>query len=157
MGKKVRRVRFLGRTLLIIYLVLAIYFMFFAEMLDRTMVSTGYRYNLTFFKEINRFWAMRNDYGWHVTLVNLVGNVVCFMPFGFLLPTITKSKMFKNVVVVTFYAMMFSMLIEVAQLISRVGAFDVDDILLNTIGGLLGYIIYITLKVIMRKRSSKRK
>lgn len=153
MSKSVRRVRYLGRTLFVLYLMLALYFMFFSEMLDRTMVSEGYRYNLTFFKEIKRFWEMRNSYGWHVTIVNLVGNVVCFMPFGFLLPTVTKNRVFKNIICVTFMATMFSMVIETAQLISKVGAFDVDDMLLNTLGGVLGYIFYKSLKVIMNKHN----
>ena len=126
--------------------------MFFSEMLDRTMVNNEYRYNLTFFKEIKRFWDMRYAYGWHVTLVNLVGNVVCFMPFGFLLPTVTHNKAFKNIVSVTIMATMFSMIIETAQLITKVGAFDVDDMLLNATGGLLGYIIYKTLKMIVHKK-----
>lgn len=114
--------------------------MFFSETLDRTMVSDEYRYNLTLFKEINRFWNMRHTYGWNVTIVNLLGNIVCFMPFGFLLPTISKNKVLKNFVSVTLLAMIFSLCIETAQLVMKVGAFDVDDILLNTIGGLLGYI-----------------
>lgn len=114
--------------------------MFFSETLDRTMVSDEYRYNLTLFKEITRFWNMRHTYGWHITIVNLLGNVVCFMPFGFLLPTISKKKVFKNFLSVTFMAMLFSIGIETAQLLTKVGAFDVDDIFLNTVGGLLGYI-----------------
>lgn len=114
--------------------------MFFSETLDRTMVSDEYRYNLTLFKEINRFWNMRYTYGWDVTIVNLLGNVVCFMPFGFLLPTVSKKKIFKNFLSVTLMAMLFSLGIETAQLLMKVGAFDVDDIFLNTVGGLVGYI-----------------
>ena len=141
MTKTGRKVRFWGRVLFIVYMILALYFMFFSETLDRTMVSDRYRYNLTLFKEIKRFWEMRDSYGWSVTLINLLGNIVCFMPFGFLLPTISRKKVFKNVVSVTFLAMVFSMFIETAQLVTKVGAFDVDDILLNTIGGLAGYIV----------------
>ena len=37
-------------------------------------------------------------------------------------------------------AMLFSLGIETAQLLMKVGAFDVDDIFLNTVGGLAGYI-----------------
>lgn len=107
------------------------------------MISDEYRYNLKLFAEIERFWGMRKDpnYGWGVTLVNLFGNVICFMPFGFLFPTISKSKVIKNVISVTILAMLFSLLIETAQLITKVGAFDVDDIFLNTVGGFLGYIV----------------
>ncbi len=141
MKKTARKVRFCGRVLFVIYLLLALYFMFFSETLDRTMISDEYRYNLTLFKEIKRFWEMRHAYGWHITIVNLLGNVVCFMPFGFLLPTVSRRKVFKNIVSVTLLTMLFSMLIETAQLVTKVGAFDVDDILLNTIGGLLGYIV----------------
>ena len=140
MNKTDRKVRICGRLLFVLYMILALYFMFFSETLDRTLVSDEYRYNLTLFKEISRFWNMRYTYGWHITIVNLLGNVVCFMPFGFLLPTISKKKIFKNFLSVTVMAMCFSIFIETAQLLTKVGAFDVDDIFLNTIGGLLGYI-----------------
>lgn len=140
MTKATRKVRIFGRIFFVAYMILALYFMFFSETLDRTMVSDQYRYNLTLFKEITRFWNMRHTYGWNITIINLLGNVVCFMPFGFLLPMVSKRSVFKNFLSVTFLAMFFSIGIETAQLVTKVGAFDVDDIFLNTIGGLLGYI-----------------
>ena len=140
MTKATRKVRIFGRIFFVAYMILALYFMFFSETLDRTMVSDQYRYNLTLFKEITRFWNMRHTYGWNITIINLLGNVVCFMPFGFLLPMVSKRGVFKNFLSVTFLAMLFSIGIETAQLVTKVGAFDVDDIFLNTIGGLLGYI-----------------
>ena len=140
MTKATRKVRIFGRIFFVAYMILALYFMFFSETLDITMVSDQYRYNLTLFKEITRFWNMRHTYGWNITIINLLGNVVCFMPFGFLLPMVSKRSVFKNFLSVTFLAMLFSIGIETAQLVTKVGAFDVDDIFLNTIGGLLGYI-----------------
>lgn len=140
MTKATRKVRIFGRIFFVAYMILALYFMLFSETLDRTMVSDQYRYNLTLFKEITRFWNMRHTYGWNITIINLLGNVVCFMPFGFLLPMVSKRSVFKNFFSVTFLAMLFSIGIETAQLVTKVGAFDVDDIFLNTIGGLLGYI-----------------
>lgn len=74
-------------------------------------------------------------------MINIVGNVVCFMPFGFLLPTISKSKIVKNVVGVFFCTVLFTTAIETIQLVTKVGAFDIDDIILNTIGGILGYLV----------------
>lgn len=141
MKKADRWVRLCGRILFVLYLILALYFMFFSETLDRTMVSDEYRYNLVLFKEIKRFWEMRYTYGWHITLINLLGNIVCFMPFGFLIPTISKKKIFKNIISVTLLAMLFSVFIETAQLLTKVGAFDVDDIFLNTLGGMAGYVV----------------
>ena len=140
MTKPTRKVRIFGRIFFVAYMILELYVMFFSETLDRTMVSDQYRYNLTLFKEITRFWNMRHTYGWNITIINLLGNVVCFMPFGFLLPMVSKRSVFKNFLSVTFLAMLFSIGIETAQLVTKVGAFDVDDIFLNTIGGLLGYI-----------------
>ena len=140
MTKATRKVRIFRRIFFVAYMILALYFMFFSETLDRTMVSDQYRYNLTLFKEITRFWNMRHTYGWNITIINLLGNVVCFMPFGFLLPMVSKRSVFKNFLSVTFLAMLFSIGIETAQLVTKVGAFDVDDIFLNTIGGLFGYI-----------------
>lgn len=141
MSKTKRIVRIWGRMNFVLYMVFTLYIMFFSESLDRTNVGDSYRYNLTLFKEISRFWNMRYTYGWHVTIVNLLGNVVCFIPFGFLLPTLSKKKLFKNFLSVTFMAMLFSIGIETAQLLMKVGAFDVDDIFLNTLGGFMGYIL----------------
>jgi glycopeptide antibiotics resistance protein len=42
-----------------------------------------------------------------------------------------------------FLSMFFSVSIEVIQLIFMVGIFDVDDILMNTAGGLIGYLFFI--------------
>lgn len=141
MTKTQKRIRLFGRILFILYLALALYVMFFSESLDREMVSENYRYNVTLFKEIKRFWNMRTTYGWDVTIINLAGNVICFMPFGFLLPTISRKPICKNIITVTALAMLFSVGIETVQFITKVGAFDIDDIFLNTIGGFLGYIV----------------
>ena len=103
MTKTQKRIRLWGRILFILYLLCALYVMFFSESLDRELVSDTYRYNLTLFKEIKRFWNMRYTYGWNVTLINLVGNVVCCLPFGFLLPTISRKPIFKNIITVTIW------------------------------------------------------
>lgn len=141
MAKKKKQVRFFGRTLFILYMVLAVYFLFFSDMLDRTMISDKYRYNLEPFAEIKRFWINREQLGLKSIMINIVGNVVCFMPFGFLLPTLSKKKVVKNVVGVFVITLLFTLSIETIQLITKVGAFDVDDILLNTVGGVLGYLV----------------
>ncbi len=121
------------------------------------MVSDEYRYNLVLFNEIKRFWSMKEAYGWGITVVNLLGNIVCFMPFGFLLPTISKKKnnnnFIVNIFIVTCFTFLFSTVVETVQLVTKVGAFDVDDIFLNTIGGILGYIVFKILKVLRKNRN----
>jgi glycopeptide antibiotics resistance protein len=143
MVKKTRSVNIIGRILFVLYMMLALYFMFFSESLGRKIISEDYRYNLVVGSEIKRFWMMHYSYGWGVTLINLLGNIICFIPFGFLLPTLSYKRGYKNGVTVTLLATVFSILIETAQVIAKVGAFDVDDILLNTLGGLIGYIIFV--------------
>lgn len=123
----------------VIYILLLSYLLFFSETYGRTMEG-GYRYNLELFKEIRRFWDNRESLGWQNVIVNLVGNVVAFAPFGFFLPMLCRAG--KNVIGCVVLSALFSLLVETVQLFTRVGAFDVDDILLNAIGGFMGFLCY---------------
>jgi len=125
--------------LFILYLLLLFYLLFFSETYGRTMDS-GYRYNLEPFKEIKRFLGNRDSLGRRNVIINLLGNIVAFAPFGFFLPILCKAG--KNIVSCVFLTGLFSLLVESVQLISKVGAFDVDDILLNAMGGLVGFLCY---------------
>ena len=68
--------------------------------------------------------------------------------FGFLIPMSSKNKVTRNFFVVTLLAMMFSGAIEVVQILTKVGAFDIDDIILNTAGAIIGYVIFAIAKAI---------
>ena len=72
---------------------------------------------------------------------NLVGNVAIFVPFGFLLPW--AESVFRCWWKVLINAFLFVSGIEVFQLFSAFGAFDVDDILLNCFGAMLGYMVFL--------------
>jgi glycopeptide antibiotics resistance protein len=85
---------------------------------------------------------------------NILANTVCFMPFGFLLPLITKQP--RGVVFVAFAGCLFSACIETAQYVFKLGLFDVDDIILNTAGVILGYICARIVYAIAGKRVGKR-
>ena len=112
-------------------------------------MGTGVRrMNTHPFNEIKRFWAMRYTYGWKYTLMNIGGNILIFVPFGFLIPMSSKNKITRNFFIVTLLAIMFSGAIEVIQIITKVGAFDIDDIILNTAGAIIGYIVYAIAKAI---------
>ena len=129
-----------GRVLFLIYLAGLCYFLFFAENYGRIHGQEIYRYNLVPFREIERFWTYRGELGVH-SFYNLVGNVLIFMPAGFFIPILWKNKRgFVFTVCVTFQ---MSLLVEILQLVLRVGSFDVDDLLLNTLGGILGYVLLI--------------
>ena len=87
---------------------------------------------------------------------NLFGNVIIFMPFGFFLPMASKYRSFFAAV---FYSFTLSLCVETFQLLTKVGSFDVDDLLLNTIGGVAGYIIFVICAAVRRRhvRLSTRK
>ena len=153
--KRMKRLMLVSRLLFIVYLFFVVYFVLLAEGFGRTVVSEEYRFNLTLFKEIGRFWAYREQLGLSVFFINLFGNVICFIPFGLLMPIIYKA--FRNFIVVTLLTFSFSLTIEVIQLFYRIGSFDVDDLLLNTIGGVIGYVIYLIGETLYRKRGQNEK
>ena len=130
----------LAVILFILYLIVLFYLLFFSETYGRTMEDTDYRYNLELFKEIKRFWQNRETLGWGSVLTNLLGNVIAFAPFGFLLPMLSRTgkKVFSCVIM----SALFSLLVETVQLVTKVGAFDVDDVFLNAVGGLTGWLAY---------------
>lgn len=151
MKKKHTRNQRLGWIPFLIYLGFLAYFLFFAELMGRTQEQMEYHYNLVLFKEIKRFITYRDILGTEAVLLNLVGNVAAFMPFGFFFPVISRRTRHWYVMVLLGAA--FSLGIECIQLATKVGSFDVDDILLNTIGSLLGYWMFV---LVQKVRSMRR-
>ena len=93
--------------------------------------------NFTLFRTINMYIVYADRLN---SFENLVGNVVVFMPLGMFLPWIWRR--FRNFADTFLAAFLFSLSIEIFQLFSAFGAFDVDDILLNCAGSIIGYLIY---------------
>lgn len=89
--------------------------------------------NIIPFKEIFRYEA-----GTYLFYKNILGNVLLFLPFGFFVGYFIKVKKVSVMLLLTFIV---SLSIETIQLsIGRV--FDVDDVILNVLGGLIGFILY---------------
>ena len=144
------KIRWGGRVLLGIYLACLIYFMFFSESYGRTLNHREYQYNLVLFREIRRFLKYRDLLGPMAVFINLVGNVAVFIPLGCALPALfPRSNSFVRVAILTFG---ISLLAETMQLLLKVGCFDVDDLLLNTIGGCIGYLVYCLFRRCWRKK-----
>lgn len=70
----------------------------------------------------------------------LIGNIVLFIPFGFLLPIAIK-KLRKSIVSTTFLGMLFSIIIETSQFLFTYRVSNIDDIILNTLGAFIGAVI----------------
>jgi glycopeptide antibiotics resistance protein len=108
--------------------------------------------NFEIFKTIKAQFA---DLGSGYANWNILANTVCFMPFGFLLPLITKKPC--NILLTGFIGLLFSALIETSQLVFKIGVFDVDDIILNTAGVILGYVAARVAYAIFAPKGSRKK
>lgn len=149
-----KRVRILGKILFLLYIFFVFYFLIFSDWYGRSGEMQNYHYNLTLFKEIKRFWQYRVQVGMFAMFTNVFGNVVIFIPFGFFLPMGSRDRsFFMNL----FYSFGFSLFVETFQFITKVGSFDVDDLFLNTLGGILGYILFVLCNTIRRRYDSERK
>ena len=110
----------------------------FTELRDK-MVSTsfGTNYNIVPFKTISlhiRYYSR----GW--ARLNLWGNLIPFVPYGFLLPIVNpKRNRFANVFLC---GLVFVLFIEVFQFFTRLGTFDIDDVMLNMVGICFGYLLF---------------
>ena len=148
-GKTQKRCgKIIARVAFVVYLMVLTYFLFFSERYGRA-VDQIYRYNLVPFREIRRYIQYRHLFGWEYFVVNIYGNILAFVPFGFFLPIVSKSN--RSFWTVTLYGFEFTLGIELVQLSFQVGTFDVDDIIMNTLGAILGYILFALFKKKLKK------
>lgn len=73
-------------------------------------------------------------------LASLGLNVLLFVPLGYLVPSVVPS--FRRWWKVALIGFLFSLTIETIQLVTRLGWFDTSDLLHNTLGALIGWIVY---------------
>lgn len=109
-------------------------------------INQGYNVNFVLFDFIKQYY----NYGLSQTLmINILGNIALFIPLSIILLNYFKSLTYSNIIFTNFIT---SLSFELIQLATGWGVFDVDDILLNTLGGIIGLVIY---HLITHKKSSK--
>lgn len=84
---------------------------------------------------------------------NLIGNIIAFIPLGYLMPRL--HKIFENLFVCMATALLFILGIELFQLFSAFGIFDVDDILLNGLGTFIGYLCFVLMKLLAKENKKE--
>lgn len=139
------RYRWVTAAVFILYITVLFYLVFMSDSYGRNNheILRYQHMNLVPFKTINNYlnaWEVVNP---SVIITNIYGNIFAFVPFGLLGPIVLNR--FKGFFRVLFYSFLLSMAIEVVQGLLRVGVMDVDDVILNVIGGVLGYLIYLIL------------
>ncbi|MFB1050912.1 VanZ family protein [Paraliobacillus sp. JSM ZJ581] len=75
-----------------------------------------------------------------VPIKNLSGNLFMFLPMGIYLPFFIRKLHKANLFLISMIVILF--VLEVVQLITRRGSFDIDDFILNLIGALMGFGIW---------------
>lgn len=113
-----------------------------------------FSYNLIPFETIGHLLFERKNYNMEHWIKNLFGNIILFIPIGFVLPVVYKGfirwfPFFLIVVILLF-------VVENIQLLALVGTFDIDDIILNTFGALIGLKITKMIVSKMEEREHKR-
>lgn len=120
--------------LLAIYTLFLLYMMFYGS--GRQVGPRGYM-QLHPFLTIEKFFQSRVE-AQHF-IVNIVGNILVFIPFGWLGLASRKYFSFPKLLIGFPIAIV---VIESLQYITKRGTADIDDVFLNTIGMLLGYVTY---------------
>lgn len=127
-------------TIFLIYCFVLVYVLF---------LSRGTRDGFTFAEYMRRFtnfipfktiieYVQRYIDGYrNLSVLNLLGNFVLFMPMGVLLPCVIRKLDRFWKVTLTVFGMV--VMVEIVQGILRVGSVDIDDVIFNVVGAMIGY------------------
>lgn len=130
-----------------LYLIFVVYLMCFFYVLTFADVDWSTA-NIIPFKEIFRF-----EVGSRSFIKNVLGNMILFMPYGFYLAYFTKIRKVRYIFA---FSVFISIAVEIIQY--RIGrVFDIDDIILNVIGGILGYFVYQVMDFLLNQTVLKKK
>lgn len=104
--------------------------------------------NLIPFYTIGNYWKVvqRMEFTslfWHC-VINLGGNIFLFIPIGYFLPKIWPFL--RNFFSFLLTCIMSIVLVELVQLVTLLGSLDIDDLILNLLGMLVGYLIFMSFK-----------
>lgn len=126
----------------------AVFLLYSGVMLWLLFHRTGYvdgipyvqqmKWNLVPFHTIKLFWRLLDDPTYRISaIVNLCGNVILFVPLGYMLPKVFgcldapgKTLLTAGILILT---------VELTQLLTLLGTCDIDDLLLNLLGTAMGY------------------
>ena len=125
--------------------------LFFAESFGRGHIPDGFdKINLVPFREMQRFISKWETVGAVSALLNTLGNVIGFIPLGIFVPILFKKtrRVWKQLLM----GFMVSLAVETIQLVFDVGVFDVDDLILNTVGTIVGYALFRLIVYMIGKR-----
>ena len=129
-------IKILSWVVFLLYLLLLADLLFISRTYDNS-----YGVNLVPMNQIELFFGLlrSSNYSFRkLAIINLVGNIAIFIPFGFFLSFLVKR--YRN------YFRIFIFLCEFIQYYFKVGTFDIDDIILNLLGVTIGYLLFVVFR-----------
>ena len=139
-------------VLFVLYLAILVYVLFFSPRFGRTQGIHGI--NLVTFREIRRFYKGPESLVSGLFWMNIVGNIIAFFPMGLLVALLAPKRPAWLFTIAVVY--LSCAIAEVLQYVFNVGSFDIDDVILNTIGGMLGILASIPVKIALAGKPKKR-
>lgn len=110
-------------------------------------------YNLIPFKTVGEYADMMlnssNPYLRQHAIINLFGNIIIFIPLGFLIPCI--SLRFRTFAKHLLACIGIILIIEISQLLSLLGSCDIDDLILNLCGTSVGFAVFLLIKHLTKR------
>lgn len=134
-----------------------LFFIYFLILVNLTIFKYGYlnldfdiRFYINYIPFLETVKMFTNEFSdIHIALYNVIGNILLFIPLGFCIPLFfnKKNKLSK----VILYGFTASLTIEVLQIFTPFNTTDIDDIIFNTFGSILGFIIFNIIYRIFKK------
>lgn len=128
------------RVMLALYFALLFYLTWFPGPFRQAGGDVGV--NLTPFSTIRRYIRMEDPADW----INIAGNLAAFLPLGYLWPfSFRRYSRWRHTVLI---ALGVSLFVEAVQYLTGMGSLDVDDVIINTLGGLTGFFLHRLCKLV---------
>lgn len=127
-------------TVFIIYCFILVYVLFLSRGTRDGFTYAEYMRRFTNFipfRTIMEYVQRYSDGYWRLSTINLLGNLALFVPMGMALPCVSKKLNRFWKVVLTVLAMVVA--VEIMQGLFRVGSIDIDDVIFNVSGAMVGY------------------
>ena len=141
---KFNKVQCGAAILLSLYIVVLLYF---------TVVGRysheEYEYQINFFTSYRWFFEQNGEQ----VLRQLLINLVMLMPVGFLLPVVIKAK--HKYLITMALSLLLTVFIETMQLITKCGSFEIDDIINNFVGAVIGMLLYVLYSKLIKPKINK--
>ena len=117
-------------------------------------LSGFHSFNIIPFRSILEFTKLMFSGYFSRGFNNIIGNIFVFAPFGYFIPLLYKKC--QNIRTVISAGFFVSLVFEICQYFLYLGSFDIDDIILNLLGVILGFLFYKLVSKITYEKQTER-